>query len=64
MVIINGTKIEAAGISVSKYLLDAGYSLKTIAVEINEEILPKKDYSDTFLKDGDIVEVVNFVGGG
>ena len=35
-----------------------------IAVEINEEIVPKVCYDATVLKDGDIVEVVSFVGGG
>ena len=35
-----------------------------IAVELNEEILPKANYAATVLKDGDVVEIVNFVGGG
>jgi sulfur carrier protein len=33
-------------------------------VEVNEEIIPKATYNHTILKDGDIVEVVSFVGGG
>jgi len=35
-----------------------------IAVERNEEIVPKAKYAETVLADGDVVEVVNFVGGG
>ena len=34
------------------------------AVELNEEILPKAEYAETVLKDGDVLEIVNFVGGG
>ena len=64
MVKINGKEIEAAGLKVSEYLTDAGYNLQNIAVELNENILPKKEYENTVLKDGDTVEVVNFVGGG
>ena len=38
--------------------------MKRIAVELNGDILPKYEYSDTMLKDGDRLEVVTFVGGG
>ena len=40
------------------------YDFRTIAVEINEEIVSKKFYEETILNDGDVVEVVSFVGGG
>ena len=46
------------------YLEQNNYQIKRIAVELNEEILPKYSYSDTMLKDGDRLEVVTFVGGG
>jgi thiamine biosynthesis protein ThiS len=35
-----------------------------VAVEINLSIIKKADYSTFRLKDGDKVEIVNFVGGG
>jgi sulfur carrier protein len=35
-----------------------------VAVELNLDILPKGDYEKTALADGDLVEVVHFVGGG
>jgi sulfur carrier protein len=35
-----------------------------VAVEINREIVPKANWDRTRLAAGDIVEVVNFVGGG
>ena len=64
MICINGEKIENNEIILSSYLDDNGINPQRIAVELNGEILPKSQYSDTVLKDGDIVEIVNFVGGG
>lgn len=37
---------------------------KRIAVECNGEIVPKSQYSEIILKDGDQLEVVGAVGGG
>ena len=51
-------------INVKKYLIDSGYDLMRVAVELNGEILPKSEYENTNLNDGDSVEVVSFVGGG
>jgi sulfur carrier protein len=52
------------GITVTELLKQRGYKTLYVAVELNEEILPKTEYENTVLKDGDVVEVVNFVGGG
>ena len=46
------------------YLEEASYDLARIAVECNGEIVPKRVYGETVLKDGDVLEVVSFVGGG
>jgi sulfur carrier protein len=35
-----------------------------IAVELNREVIPKKDHDAVVLKDGDELELINFVGGG
>jgi sulfur carrier protein len=35
-----------------------------VAVEVNLEIIKKQDYQKYVLKEGDSVEIVNFVGGG
>lgn len=63
MVKINGKEQNAAGKTVKEFLLEANYSLSRVAVEINGAILPKAEYDKT-LTDGDIVEIVGFVGGG
>ena len=64
MLTINGQSVDAAGKTVAEYLAEAGYNTVRIAVERNEEIVPKAKYAETVLADGDVVEVVNFVGGG
>lgn len=64
MVKINGKTADVAGMSVNDYLLTSGYDTKRVAVELNGEILPKIRYTDTYLDNGDIVEIVSFVGGG
>ncbi len=64
MIKINGTEQDFAGKTVADYLAENGYDIKRVAVELNEDILPKSQYEDTFLKDGDVMEVVSFVGGG
>ncbi|HAG14621.1 MAG TPA: thiamine biosynthesis protein ThiS [Ruminococcus sp.] len=64
MVRINGTEMDADGKTVSALLADMHYQPHLVAVECNEEIIPKSCYDETILKDGDTVEVVSFVGGG
>jgi len=35
-----------------------------IAVELNREIVPRANYSEITLREGDELELINFVGGG
>lgn len=64
MVRINGENIEAAGKTIADYLKEAGYNSTRVAVEQNENIVPKSEYETVVMKDGDVIEVVNFTGGG
>ena len=64
MVRINGESLDVGGTSVAAYLEANGYDFMRVAVEKNGDIVSKARYGDTILKDGDIVEVVSFVGGG
>lgn len=47
-----------------EYLVRNGYPPAGIAVECNEEMVAKSRYAEYVLKDGDVVEIVSFVGGG
>lgn len=64
MVYINGCEQAATGKSVADVIDEMNIDIRTIAVELNEEIVSKADYDSTTLKDGDVLEVVSFVGGG
>ena len=64
MVKINGVELDVAGRTILEYLATTSYDTRRIAVERNGDIVPKAQYGETVLQDGDTVEVVSFVGGG
>jgi len=64
MVRINGNERNAAGMTVAEYLETADFDQKRISVERNGEIVFKSQFADTVLCDGDVIEIVSFVGGG
>jgi thiamine biosynthesis protein ThiS len=37
---------------------------RRVAVAINDEVIPKNQYKNTTVRDGDVVEIVRMVGGG
>ena len=62
---VNGDVIETTGAStVSGLLEELGIAPVRVAVEVNLQIVKKAEYGRFALKDGDVVEIVNFVGGG
>ncbi|MBQ2264819.1 MAG: sulfur carrier protein ThiS [Oscillospiraceae bacterium] len=64
MVKINGETLDIADKTAAQYLSENGYDIRRVAVELNGDILPKSKYEETYLQDGDCVEIVSFVGGG
>ena len=65
MIRVNGQeKPLDAELLLSNFLEQEGYSRARIAVELNGEIIPGSQYGKMRLKDGDVLEVVSFVGGG
>ncbi|MBI5097735.1 MAG: sulfur carrier protein ThiS [Nitrospirae bacterium] len=62
---INGTETEIQdSLTVSGLLETLQIEPGSVAVEVNMQIIKKCDFQDHVLKNGDSVEVVNFVGGG
>ena len=51
-------------ISLEGLLENLAVTKKYMAVEINGIIIPKSEYTKYQLKDADVVEVINAVGGG
>ena len=64
-VYVNGeTRQYAERITVADIVSDLGLANKRIAVELNKEILPFNQYSETDIKAEDKLEVVQAIGGG
>ncbi len=62
---VNGEQLRLPeGASVSALLEHLKISTPRVAVERNREIVPKAAYTTTPLAEGDVLEVVEFVGGG
>jgi sulfur carrier protein len=45
-------------------LEDKNIKNKYIAVEINENIIPKSNHNTYIIKDGDKIEIITAIGGG
>ena len=62
---VNGEELELPeGASVASVLERLAIATPRVAVERNREIVPKAAYVSTALAAGDVLEVVEFVGGG
>jgi thiamine biosynthesis protein ThiS len=62
---LNGRDREVApGATVAALLESLGLGATRLAVERNGRIVQKPDYPAVGLEEGDVVEVVHFVGGG
>ena len=62
---INGRKkLIKQNFSVFDLLKKYKINRTKVAIELNGKILPKNKYNVTKLKDQDIVEMVQFIGGG
>ena len=62
---VNGeNKSIAAQINLAELLEMLALPSERIAIELNREVVRKKDWSTITVKDADKIEVVHFVGGG
>jgi sulfur carrier protein len=62
---VNGDRRQfTAPVLLPDFLTDQGFNLRLIAVEYNGEILHRQFWPETYLKEGDRLEVVTIVGGG
>ena len=52
------------GVTVAELVGELGLRPRRIAVEVNLDILPRDDYERRALRDGDVIEIVQLVGGG
>ena len=64
-VFINGETKEIIGeLNLIELLANFSLPQEHIAVELNKEVVRKKDWETILIKDADKIEIVHFVGGG
>lgn len=62
---INGDKRDIEeGVTLERLLASLGIKSAGIAVDINREVIPKRLYGDTLIRQGDSIEIIRMVGGG
>lgn len=62
---VNGESFNGVdGMTIAQLIQEMKMEGKRIAVELNEEIVPRSRHEFVALKRGDVVEVVTAIGGG
>lgn len=62
---VNGQTRRLDGpVNVAGLLAALQLTAARVAVEVNEQLVPRRDYQATAIRDADRVEIVTFVGGG
>jgi len=62
---LNGDPFELSGpLTVTELLRHLEIDARRVAVEHNITVLKRTAFDETIVRDGDEVEIVNFVGGG
>jgi len=63
--VVNGEEKQVdPSTTVKQLLVSLGLGDTLVAVERNQEVVPRAQHESTALEEGDRVEVVHFVGGG
>lgn len=63
--IINGEEQDVGEArTVAQLIEQMGLGGAAVAVEVNREVIPRKQHADTTLNEGDVIEMVTLVGGG
>lgn len=64
-VTLNGEQKELAeGVTIQDLIVELDLTGRRLAVEVNREIVSRDSFTERALADGDVVEIVHFIGGG
>jgi thiazole synthase len=61
---VNGEPRRSVAVTVAELVNEIGLKPEKVAVELNGTIVPRSTLADAPLNDGDVLEIVHFVGGG
>lgn len=62
--VLNGEDRDVEADTVERLVAELGLANTRVAVEVNRAIVRRASWAETALNEGDLVEVVHFVGGG
>ncbi len=64
-IILNGeTRNLDEGATVADLIAELNLADQRMAIEVNEELVPRSTFNNHHLKDGDEMEIVHAIGGG
>ncbi len=64
-VMLNGESTDLAdGATIDDLVNQLDLAHRRIAVEVNRDIVPRDCFAGRALRDGDVIEIVHFIGGG
>jgi sulfur carrier protein len=61
---INGQVQDLSVVTLANLVEQMGMKQDRVAVELNRNIVPRGEWAETHLAEGDQLEIVHFVGGG
>lgn len=62
---LNGKEKELESVcTITELIESVGQKPQRIAVQLNSQIIKREQYSEQTITDGDIIEMLQFVGGG
>ncbi len=64
-IVINGeSKTVSEKLTIQQLIQELGIAQQKLALEVNQEIVPRSTFSEYVLQPGDIVEIIHAIGGG
>lgn len=61
---VNGKELEFYGDNLSDLMTDLSLTGRRLAVEVNQQIIPRGEHKQYQLKTNDQIEIVHAIGGG
>ena len=61
---LNGKQVEVKSRTLERLISERGLHPDALIVEVNSELIKKENWAETIIRDGDTLELLNFVGGG
>ncbi|HEB68931.1 MAG TPA: sulfur carrier protein ThiS [Desulfobulbus sp.] len=61
---LNGKPVEVQSRTLELLIPERGLHPDALIVELNSKLIKKENWAETILREGDTLELLNFVGGG